>query len=555
MEHLNHMNGISYFPDDPLTKLELMLYSCFLKEPSFYNPKTDRELTQKDFQSVFSLEKINEMLREFLLFPENEFKSRQRIFYETSMQALDYNFEGALILAQKAREEFFIRKTSCELIAIAASHPNRAKFNEKHPKFFREIVQKVCLIPPDMISVVDSWKSLKGSKESFPSCLQRAFQDILENLTKYHANKYRNACIDAIRLSHPKKTEIIDELMKTGKVVVEEKDATWETHRSNGKNWEETLELLEYKMPHMAALRNLRGVALNVRKQDFLKKYCDMLEKGVKGGKQFPFHYITAYESVMNATKSFQTTKTRKKYYKKGIRKQDLEIIKKSLENCIQISIENHPKLNGNVFVLSDNSGSAWGAVQSEYGTKTVAEIGNLSALITALSCEKEGVIGFFGDSLVEYKVNKNLSLLENYEKMKEIVGKRGTNIGGATEHGIWEFFKRAMKNPQQYHYDHLFCYSDQQAGHGGLFTGDTEMGDEWIWDKNYRNRYIHVPRLIQHYRKTINPRLNVFTIQTAGYNDSILPQNFERGAIMTGWTGKEVVLAEKLIKKWDKYN
>ena len=48
---------------------------------------------------------------------------------------------------------------------------------------------------------------------------------------------------------------------------------------------------------------------------------------------------------------------------------------------------------------------------------------------------------------------------------------------------------------------------------------------------------------------------MNVFTIQTAGYNDSILPQNFERVAIMAGWTGKEVVYAQKLIEKWDKYN
>lgn len=554
MEHLNHMKGISYFPKDPLTKLELMLYSCFLKEPCFYNPKTDKDLTQENFNSIFTLEKIGKMLDEFLLFPENKFKSRQRIFYETTMEALDYNFKETLKLAQKAREEFFIRKTSCELIAIAASHPNREKFNKNNPKFFRQVVQKVCQIPPDMISILDSWKSLKGSKQAFPTFLQRAFADILQNLTRYHANKYRNACIDAIRISHPKRTEIIDELMRTGKIVVEEKDLTWETHRSNGSSWEETLEFLQYRMPHMAALRNLRGVALNVRKKEFLLRYCDMLEQGVKGGKQFPFHYITAYESVMNANTCFQT-RSGKKYYKKSIRKEDLEIIKKSLENCIQLSIENHPKLSGRVYVMSDNSGSSWGGIQSEYGTKTIAEIGNLSALITALSSIDEAVIGFFGDSLVEYKVDKNLSLLEHYERIKKIVGYRGQNIGGATEHGIWEFFKRAMKNPQKYHYDHLFCYSDQQAGHGGLYTNDSEMGDEWTWDKDYQSRYIHVPRLIQHYRKTINPRLNVFTIQTAGYNDSILPQNFERGAIMAGWTGKEVVFAQKLIEKWNKYN
>ena len=30
------------------------------------------------------------------------------------------------------------------------------------------------------------------------------------------------------------------------------------------------------------------------------------------------------------------------------------------------------------------------------------------------------------------------------------------------------------------------------------------------------------------------------------------LPQNIYRGAILSGWTGKEVVFADKIIKLWN---
>ena len=56
---------------------------------------------------------------------------------------------------------------------------------------------------------------------------------------------------------------------------------------------------------------------------------------------------------------------------------------------------------------MSDNSGSAHGCFTSTYGSNTVAEIGNLSALITAMSCTGRGTIGLFGDRLLEYEAVK----------------------------------------------------------------------------------------------------------------------------------------------------
>ena len=545
-KHENPMGGVSFFPDNPLLKLELMLYSSFLHEPVYYNPKNDMKLKQKN--------DILKMLENDLLFPENNVKSRQLVFYETACDALDFDFKRTLELAVRARQEFYMRKSPCELISIAAEHPKRVSFNEKNPCFFRDIVKQVCVIPPDMISILDSWKSLKGSKTGFPSFLKRVFCGIVNNLSPYHLNKYSKAVIDIVRLSHPKGNDSIKELMSSGRLTMEKKDETWEKLRSEGHGWVDTLNALEWKMPHMAALRNIRGFALQVRNENLIQKYCSMVEDGVIGGKQFPFRYLVAYQSVLDADKQI----IRKKYYQKGIRQYDKKIIVQCLENCIQKSIENHPKLVGDVVILSDNSGSAWNTCTSEYGTQSIAEIGNISALVTGMSCTGRATIGLFGDRLLEYEINKNISFLENYENIKKISGRNGCHVGGSTENGIWLFFKQSMKDPKQYRYDHLFCYSDQQAGHGGLFGNDLEMATEWEWnvpDKKTAQycKYIHVPKLVNDYRKRINPKLNVFSVQTAGYNDAILPQSMYRTTILSSWTGREVVYAEKVIELWDK--
>ena len=121
-EHLNHMHGISYDPENPLTQLEMMLYSSFLGQPTFYNPATDKDVKfENDIQTAAN---IQTQLQNHLLFPEYGTKSRQRLFYETANRALDYNFEETLKLAKKARREFLMRKSPCELVAIAADHPS-----------------------------------------------------------------------------------------------------------------------------------------------------------------------------------------------------------------------------------------------------------------------------------------------------------------------------------------------------------------------------------------------------------------------------------------------
>jgi len=90
------------------------------------------------------------------------------------------------------------------------------------------------------------------------------------------------------------------------------------------------------------------------------------------------------------------------------------------------------------------------------------------------------------------------------------------------------------------------------QAGHGGLYG--TEEGVRAYTQKGYaaNGRYVDVTKLIAVYRKQVNPKVNVFCIQTAGYTNVCIPEYGYRTHILYGWTGKELQFAKSMIDFWD---
>jgi len=211
----------------------------------------------------------------------------------------------------------------------------------------------------------------------------------------------------------------------------------------------------------------------------------------------------------------------------------------------MKIALNALPEIEGKVVSLCDNSGSAWGAFNSTYGSQTVATIGNLSGLLAALKATKGGEVGVFGDRLYMYTVTKDRGILEQLEE----INKLGKEVGQSTENGIWLWFKQAFENQEKSKsVDHLFIYSDMQAGHGGLYGTNASDYNEF----QIRGHYIDVIKLIERHRIAINPKLNVFTVQTAGYDNALIPEVLPRTAIMAGWTGNEISYACNMIKIWD---
>lgn len=553
----NFMGGTSFEPNDPMIKLKICTLSYIFGEKTYYQKvekKNKIEKRNKQCKNVY------ENAKEYFLYPTPTFESRDETFKRAVTDALNFDFKKTLEHAVVCRNEFKMRNTTAFILAIAANHPDRETFNNKNPKFFRNILKECWKLPSDAIGLINAWKFLYGSKSKCPTFIvKRAFTDFLEVVKPYQQEKYRRYVIDMMRLARPSK-KILEKnptlvtLMKEGSLDLDDKDVKWETHRSNGLSWKETFEVMNKNIPHLAALRNIRGFCAEDPGIDIVKEYLENLLGGVEKGKEFPFRYITAYKEIQKCFENANTQRSsgkNKKFSKKPviIDSKYKEIVLKYLEACLQKSIENYPKLRGDVICLSDNSGSARNTFNSEYGTETIANIGNLSSLLTGICAEGRGVVGVFGDTLKLYEVDKSRSILEQYDEINSM----GNTVGGSTENGVFMFFKKALENPKEYRFDQWFCYSDMQVGHGGLFGCDPDIKNQgFLWGNNKHSQsFINIHKCIEEYRKKVNPKFNTFMVQTAGYDNTVAPEALIRGATLSGWTGKEAYYADQYDLLW----
>lgn len=152
-----------------------------------------------------------------------------------------------------------------------------------------------------------------------------------------------------------------------------------------------------------------------------------------------------------------------------------------------------------------------------------------------------------FGDKLIISPVSKRNGVLAQTQKLNQT---RGRDVGLATENGIWLFLEKAIREKE--HWDNIFIFSDMQAGHGGLYG--TEDGAAKYTKQGYScyGKMIDVAKLINAYRSQVNPKVNVFSVQTAGYNNVVVPEYGYRTNILHGWTGKEIIFANEMIQFWN---
>jgi hypothetical protein len=170
----------------------------------------------------------------------------------------------------------------------------------------------------------------------------------------------------------------------------------------------------------------------------------------------------------------------------------------------------------------------------SEYGSVNVYEISNLSAILTAFRSTEGGSVWIFGDKLVEYNVDRTKSILEQLNTVNHI----GKTVGGGTETGVWLFWEKAIRSKMRL--DHVFIYSDMQAGTGKLYADACHNILMQKYGANLNNHgtsYIDVLALVAKYRNEVYSKVNIFSVQVAGYDNTILPDILYRGAIMSGWT------------------
>ena len=513
----NFMGGDSY-KINPLDTLKLIAASSIFGEASYY---------RKDVKDgKFSWEKEFTDPAMYAIFSANAGKSTTEVFTDAIDKALDYDFGGTLDFAVDLRKTYNMRLNPQVIMVRAAIHPKRADFCNANPGKFAAVEKLVMSRADEPLTQLTYYMYVNnGKKNKIPTILKKAIANKLSSLDAYAVNKYKNheiGMINGVRISHAN-SPVLNELMQTGTVKVTEDKETWEQKRSAGMGWREIYE--SGCMAHMSILRNLRNIFTDVKDIDFCKKVLEDLKGGVLKGKQFPFRYWNAYQMIEQAS---------------GINHQTL--ILDALEECMDIAVDNLPKLKGKTMVLSDNSGSAWGAFTSEYGRCTVAEIDNLSSILIAKASD-EGYVGKFGDKLIISPVSKRNGVLA---QTKLLTSNGSSDVGSGTENGIWLFFKEAIEKKEVY--DNIFIFSDQQAGTGGLYGINASDYNDF----RCNGHMINVYALIQEYRKKVNSKCNFFSCQTAGYDNVLIPEMSYRTAFMYGWTGKEALFADAYIKQWD---
>lgn len=518
------MDGESYVYS-PLATLKMISASSIFGEPSYYR---DGGIGKRSTRYSARGNEIWSKLLDYIIIPkEYNGKSTTEIMTEAIDASLDYDYEGTLNWAVELRTVYNIRLNPQIIMVRAAIHPKRKEFTANNKVNFRFInCQVMQRADEPMVQIAYYLFINNGKKNNIPNILKRSWSDKLSSLKPYAINKYKHAeigMINAVRICHAN-SENINELMATGDIQVSDSETTWEQMRSAGKDWMYILE--NCNISHMALIRNLRNIFSEIDNVAIADAVIAELKRGVLHGKQFPFRYYSAYKAIRDSNVHHK------------------DILLDALEDCVDISIANMPQLSGKTICLTDNSGSAWGTIPTEYGSVTIAEIDNLSSILTA-KCSDEGYVGVFGDRLKIIPISKNDKVLRKLSEINKI----GKEIGMNTEGGIWTFFQKATKNKDKF--DNIFIYSDMQAGHGELYGTSTQQ-------QEYRNAgcscvmYINVFQCLLNYRRQVNKNVNMFSVQTAGYDNSVLPEYAYRTSMMSGWTGKEAMFAKMLIDIWD---
>jgi hypothetical protein len=425
--------------------------------------------------------------------------------------ALDADVERTLQFAVTLRNDWNIRSTPQAIMVRAAMHAGA-----HGTTLISDYAPQIMLRLDEVMNQIAYFEGLTGTLKSLPSRLKRAWARRLQTANEYELAKYRMTSrgvnvYDAVNLTHPRSTDALDALMGKSLRLGQEGTMTWEAIRSAGGSWSEAAEV----MGHMALLRNLR----NLEEDGALTS--DLTAKligGVEKGRQLPFRYFSAHRALRDA----------------GARGSSLDAV----EECMEVSLRNLPHFAGRTMSLTDNSGSAQGATTSSMGTMSVASIGNLMGVITG-RCSEEGHVGVFGDRFDSFSVRNKASIFDQVEKAERL----GNGIGGRTENGIWLFWDKAIREKQ--HWDNVFVYSDMQAGHGGLYGTNPRDYADFGWAND--GRYIDVAKLICRYRATVNPNVNVFLVQIAGYQDTIVPEFYDRTYILGGWSDKLLNFAAAL--------
>lgn len=291
-------------------------------------------------------------------------------------------------LAVFARREFNMRSVAHVLVAYLAHEVNGKPYA-------RNAANSVALRGDDVTEIMACYLDLFG--KPIPNALKKGISDAMQRFDEYTLAKYKGdgksvKMRDLLCLCRPTpKDEAQSDMWKRLLNGELETPYTWETELSakgnNAHTWEKLIA--SEKVGYMALLRNLRNIlTANPRNID---KVLSTIENPVmvKRSKQLPFRYLSAYKELENIG---------------GSRVFD------ALENAVEASIANMPKLEGTTVIAVDTSGSMGSAISAKSKVRCY-EIAMMLGLIANKICENS-IFYTFDTTIQKHPVSKRNGVL-----------------------------------------------------------------------------------------------------------------------------------------------
>ncbi len=345
----------------------------------------------------------------------------------------------------------------------------------------KNFYDKVVVRPDDMTEIISYYLSNKTDKikPKFPNSLKKGFAEAFNKFDGYQLAKYKGGnkevkLVDVVNLVHPVPTEKNSDALN---LLINDKlksTETWEAKLSAaGQTAENSEDLAQLKadawtelistrkLGYFALLRNLRNIVSQAPQS--VTAACEMLvdEKLIKKSRVLPFRFSTAYEEISKLPSNKETRE-----------------VLVAINNALEVSVQNVPKLEGETLLVMDVSGSMSGRP---------SEIASLFGAIIAKANNCD---------VMTFSTSANYKTYNPLDSVMTIRSSFRYSGGGTNFKSIFTTANKA--------YDNIIILSDMQG---------------WIGYTSPREEF-------KQYKKKFGSDTSVFSWDLAGYGTLQLPEN-----------------------------
>lgn len=546
---LNFFNSLSsmikcnndVIPNDMLLTLKIICIFYINENYDNYSDYFERKKFSRSFKMLPLIQRIDGIDIPF----SNDDLDLLKMFQLYIKAALDQNFTETLKLALELKNSFFQSKNPHIIMMEAIDYKNRnmSNNNNDNNKKLKEYLLKITETPENMLEQLNYLNYLKSKYKEhrgIPNILKKIWAKKLGNMDIELLEKYKKIIPKLAKISHPINNPFLFQIMHYGSIKTR---ITCEKMRSQGKKWIEILDKLEWNISHDDALANLLSFAREMKKDgnngEYLRKYQKMVLNSAYVDNIVPTKYLEIYQKY-------------KKYLRNG-KLSENRIIIEILESCLEKYNEEFESIESSICFIDNNRLPA--SIKYDkffrYKNLNISDIIRFAALFTAYK-SRRGIVAIpakycynSGYRILTYKVNKNKSIFEQFDKICENCDNCYINDRNI----IFIFFKNILDDIYSMYsfmglpsFGRIYIYSD--IYYPWDMSGEDYDGINYSKLKKYGDYHDCIDKL----RRIYNKDIQIYMFRVSNEKSQILPANNHHSRDYLGeYTGREIPLTNRI--------